>query len=99
MPKKVYENQLFPVTVVAIGEEGSNHPHFTFDKASTLQPISKKPLVALNEKDSFYTFYFKASKKDMRIPQLFISADNTDVSLSSAHIFVEKLPNMLTTHR
>ena len=80
MPKKVYENQLFPVTVLDTTQR-EDHPQFQFDISSDIQPLFKKPLVIRNGNDRFYTFYFKASKFDVRIPKLFIISDSLDISL------------------
>ena len=81
MPKKVYENQVFPVTVICISECGKEIPEFTFDVVSTIQPLSDEPSVILNGDDSFYTFYFKASQIDVRIPRLFIDNDGNEFTL------------------
>jgi len=81
VPKKVYENQVFPVTVICISECGKEVPHFTFDTISNIQPHSDVPLINHNGDDIFYTFYFKASRVDMRIPRLFINSAETDFSL------------------
>ena len=81
VPKKVFENQLFPVTVMCVSECSEKVPQFTFDTISHIQPLSDEPLVIHNGDDSFYTFYFKASRVDMRIPRLFINSDNADLSL------------------
>jgi len=83
MPKKVYENQLFPVTVIATSESSASKPEFTFDTSSPIQPLSEEPLVIKNGDDSFYTFYFKALKDDVHIPRLFISTTTTESSLNS----------------
>lgn len=91
IPKKVYENQLFPVTVIGIGEDGSNKPQFTFDPSSQIKPLFDQPLVVQNGNDSFYTFYFKASKDDIRIPSLHISSSFTDTSLNAQTIFIRSL--------
>ncbi len=81
IPKKVYQNQLFPVTVICVSQCTSEIPKFTFDTESPIQPLSQKPLVVRNGNDSFYTFYFKASQTDMRIPKLFISTQNNEIYL------------------
>lgn len=91
MPKKVYENQLFAVTVIGIGEDGSSTPKFTFDSSSKAQPLDTVPLVVKNGNDSFYTFYFKATKTDIRIPQLIINTQYDEVPLSSRNIFIKTL--------
>ena len=81
VPKKVYENQVFPVTIICVSECSGEVPQFTFDTISNIQPLSADPLVVHNGDDSFYTFYFKASRIDMRIPRLFINSDSADLSL------------------
>ena len=91
MPKKVYENQLFAITVIGIGEDGSITPRFTFDSSSKRQPLSTEPLVVKNGNDSFYTFYFKADKSDIRIPQLIINTQYDEIALSSRNIFIKTL--------
>jgi len=80
MPKKVYEHQVFPVTLIDTTER-NDHPKFQFDESSSVQPLFKNPLTVRNGNDTFYTFYFKAAKVDMRIPRLFIVSDNVDISL------------------
>jgi hypothetical protein len=69
------------VTVICVSECSEDVPQFTFDTISNIQPLSDEPLVIHNGDDSFYTFYFKASRVDMRIPRLFINSENTDLSL------------------
>ena len=91
MPKKVYENQLFAVTVIGIGEDGTHTPQFTFDSSSKTQPLDSVPLIVKNGNDSFYTFYFKASKTDIRIPQLIINTEYDEVPLPSRNIFIKTL--------
>jgi hypothetical protein len=90
IPKKVYENQLFPLTVIDTTEREDN-PQFQFDVSSDIQPLFKDPLVVRNANDRFYTFYFKASKVNVRIPQLFIVSDNVDISLDPQTIFLGSL--------
>jgi len=90
MPKKVYENQLFPVTVIDTAQRNDN-PQFEFDKLSSVQPISEDPLVLRNGDDSFYTFYFKASKIDVRIPRLFIVSSSVNTSLEPQNISLSSL--------
>ncbi|WP_309499909.1 hypothetical protein [Sulfurovum sp.] len=86
MPKKVYKNQLFPVTIISTGELASENPEFTFDRASDMQPLFSEPLIVKNGNDSFYTFYFKASESDIHIPQLFISSQDGAYSLEAKTI-------------
>jgi hypothetical protein len=91
VPKKVYENQLFPVTVIGIGDTGANTPTFTFDNSTQIQPLFSEPLVIRNGNDSFYTFYFQAKEKDIRIPPLLISSTNSEKTFSSQSIFINTL--------
>jgi hypothetical protein len=90
MPKKVYQNQLFPVTVIDTAQRNEN-PQFEFDKLSSVQPISEDPLVLRNGDDSFYTFYFKASRIDVRIPRLFIVSSSVNTSLEPQTISLSSL--------
>ncbi len=91
VPKKVYENQLFPVTVIGIGDTGGDIPTFTFDDSSQIQPLFSEPLVIRNGNDSFYTFYFQAKEKDIRIPPLLISSSNSAKTFPSQSIFINTL--------
>lgn len=91
MPKKVYENQLFPVTIIGIGEDGSGQPQFTFDRSSNIKPLFDQPLIVKNGNDSFYTFYFKASTDDIRIPTLYINSSFTETSLNAQTIYIKSL--------
>lgn len=91
MPKKVYENQLFPVTIIAPGNGAESQPQFTFDSSSETQPLFNKPLTIHNGPDSFYTFYFKASNTDIRIPRLFISSESGEESLAPNTVFIQSL--------
>lgn len=91
MPKGIYENQLFPVTIIAVGIAGRSEPQFTFDRSSDVQPLFKTPLIVQNGPDSFYTFYFKASDTDIRIPRLFISSQSGEDSLEPKTISIETL--------
>lgn len=91
MPKTVYENQLFPVTVIGIGEKGKSNNQFTFDRSSNIKPLFDEPLIVRNGDDSFYTFYFQARTLDVRIPALHISSETTDKTFSSQRIGIKKL--------
>ncbi len=91
VPKKVYENQLFPVTVIGIGDTGTDNPSFTFDSTSTTQPLFQEPLVIRNGNDSFYTFYFQAKTKDIRIPALSVSSSSLEATFSSQNIAINTL--------
>lgn len=89
IPKKVYENQLFPVTVVGINAEDT--ATLTYDRSSPIQPLFTEPLKVKNGNDIFYTFYFKAGKTDVRIPLLFISSPTQEITLEKQHIPLGKL--------
>jgi len=91
VPKKVYEHQLFPVTIIGIGDTSIKKPHFSFDNASDIQPLFSSPLVIRNGNDSFYTFYFQARDKDIRIPPLRVSSSMVEASFPSQNIFINIL--------
>jgi len=91
IPKNVYENQVFPVTVICVSECSETVPEFTFDIVSETQPISDKPLSVHNGDDSFYTFYFKAGKVDVQIPRLYIQSHNEEFTLEHRTVFLGSL--------
>lgn len=91
IPKKVYENQVFPVTVICLSGCSKEVPKFTFNIVSDIQPLDNKPLSIHNGDDSFYTFYFKASKVDVKIPKLFINSQNTELTLEPKTVFLSSL--------
>lgn len=90
MPKKVYENQLFAVTVIGIGENGSENVTFNFTQ-SDAKPLFEQPLIIRNGSDSFYTFYFQAKKEDIRIPVLNVSTSTLETTLPSQTVFISTL--------
>ncbi|MBD3790071.1 MAG: hypothetical protein IE885_06885 [Campylobacterales bacterium] len=92
IPKKVYSNQVFPVTVMAVSEDGSPTPKFTFATDSKVQPLFKDPLIVKNGMDGFYTFYFKAQNSDIRIPALMIISQSHQDTLDAKVIPLETLP-------
>ncbi len=91
VPKKVYENQLFPLTVIDTARTKDDNPQFQFDPLSPVQPVFEDPLVIHNGSDSFYTFYFKAGKVDVKIPRLFIVSPSVDTSLDPQTIHLAHL--------
>lgn len=91
-PKKVYENQLFPLTIMAKNRDIPTQ--FTFEGHSTIPPISTKPLIVKNGNDTFYTFYFKAKKRNIDIPVLRIITADTSTYLDALHIPVTKLSHI-----
>ena len=91
VPKKVYENQLFPVTIIGLGVGNAVNPAFTFESTQNTEPLFSEPLVIRNGNDSFYTFYFKAEKNDIRIPGLIINTPDNQIHLSSQSILINTL--------
>jgi hypothetical protein len=91
LPKKVYPHQLFPVTVIDVAGEKDDNPQFQFDQESPVQPVFQDPLPIRNGNDTFYTFYFKAEQRDIRIPRLFIVSPTVDTSLAPQHIAMTAL--------
>jgi hypothetical protein len=91
LPKVVYENQIFPITVLEIDSVDNNKISFIFDKNSQTQPISKKPLLVKNGKDTFHTFYFKAQNKSITLPSLVIKDDYGIVVIKKYTISITKL--------
>ncbi len=84
LPKKVYENQLFPVTIIDTREE-KNTPRYQFEINSDVRPLSTKPLVIRNGNDNFYTFYYKAKKEgEITIPRIYVN-DGGEITILDAH--------------
>lgn len=90
VPKKVYEKQRFPITILDT-REIKNTPIFEFDTKSGQSPLSKTPLVIRNGNDNFYTFYFKADKQEVRTPRIFIHDNDHITLLDAQRIPVKKL--------
>ncbi len=90
IPKKVYQNQIFAITILEIGSKNQN-PHFSFDSESANQPIFKQPLVVKNGNDTFFTFYFKTYSRDFFLPKLTISGASEDHTLASTNIPISTL--------
>jgi hypothetical protein len=90
LPKKVYENQLFPVTVIDT-RQVKQKPRYEFEVSSHVRPLSLRPLVIRNGNDNFYTFYYKAGKNQITIPRIYIN-DNGKITILESHtILVESL--------
>ena len=90
LPKQVYENQVFPITIM----EKNSHKevaNFTFDRHSATQPLFTSPLIIKNGNDTFYTFYFKATHYQIRIPKLFIDTAEAQTSLPTHTIHTASL--------
>ncbi len=90
VPKKVYENQLFPVTIIDTRKE-KTVPSYQFEINGGVKPISTKPLVIRNGDDNFYTFYYKAKGSEVTLPRVFINDNGKIIILESHTIPVEKL--------
>ncbi len=90
LPKKVYENQLFPITILEIASD-KKIPYFSFDSESSVRPLFKKPLMIKNGNDSFFTFYFKAYSNDFELPELTITDTNETTSLAATTIPIATL--------
>ncbi len=91
IPKSVYENQLFPVTIIAISQNRDTDPSFSFEHHGQTTPVYDKPLIVRNGNDSFYTFYFQAKDKHFRLPALTITTQQQKIVLPPQRIPVKKL--------
>ncbi len=91
IPKKVYENQIFPVTIIDT-REVKKKPKYRFDITNDIHPLSEKPLVIRNGNDNFYTFYFKATHAgQITIPRIYVNDGGQITILDQYTIPVEKL--------
>jgi len=74
IPKVVYKNQLFPVTILVKHYNPQDPPRFEYDTVSLAQPIDLKPVKVINKDGAFFTYYFKANstEKEIEIPSLSI---------------------------
>jgi hypothetical protein len=88
VPKTVYENQIFALTISSSLQEKSR---LVFDTTSPIQALFKDPLEVQNGNETFYTFYFKAKKTDLLIPKLFISSSQEETSLDGQIISLSSL--------
>jgi len=91
IPKQVYMNQVFPVSILAVDVDPHNPPTFRFDPSSPIHPLRKKPLRVANGRDAFYTFYFKATSDTLQIPDLYIQEENRSLRLPGSIIPVASL--------
>jgi len=100
LPKKVYEYQVFPLTVISTSAESNDTVRsIRFDTSSAQKPLFDTPLVVKNGNDVFYTFYFKApalknSEGYIRIPRLFIRTDLSESSLDPMSIPIRSLDSL-----
>lgn len=93
MPKSLYPNQIFPITIIGVGQpiSESDDVAFAFDKKSSYHPLFKKPLIVHNGNDSFYTFYFKAKHSTLLTPSVHIISSNQEKVLPPKKIRVKPL--------
>jgi len=93
IPKKVYQSQVFPITIYAKHYNPGEEISFEFDPLSPLQPIDLTPVINQNQNEAFFTFYFKVpkNKTSIEIPTLTIWSNNFSYILNSQIIPVEKL--------
>jgi len=93
IPKFVYKNQVFPVTILVKHYNPKDPPHFEFDIVGELQPIDNKPTKLINKNEAFYTFYFKANRytDTLTIPQLSIWNLNYTYMLQPQTIKIKEL--------
>ncbi|MEA2028933.1 MAG: hypothetical protein U9N49_08150, partial [Campylobacterota bacterium] len=82
-----------PVTILAIGiGSKSKDLYFKFDRDSDNQPLFDEPLIVRNNRDCFYTFYFKNThKNEFKLPLLFIKSKDADEILDEHFIPIKKL--------
>jgi len=91
IPKRVYENQLFPVTIIDTRQE-KKVPHYRFETHNGVHPLSTEPLIIKNGNDNFYTFYYKAGKEgEITLPRIYIDVDGEVTILEPDTIPVIKL--------
>ena len=95
VPKVVYTNQVFPVTILVKHLDLKDPPNFEFDSLSLIQPIIQKPVKVINKNEAFFTFYFKAlsNKDSLKIPPLAIWNNDHTYALRAKEIRVKNLPN------
>ena len=93
IPKFVYKNQVFPVTVLVKYYNPKDPPNFEFDTISLTQPINLKPVKDINKKEAFFTFYFKANSSEdfIEIPTLSIWNLDHSYMLTPKKILVKEL--------
>ncbi|NPA04005.1 MAG: hypothetical protein GXO61_04005 [Epsilonproteobacteria bacterium] len=91
VPKKIFLNQIFPVTIRVLATDPNALPIFSFKKGEGVElryggdPISKDDLY-------FYkTFYFKATSLNASLPQVTVEMGGAILHLSPYHLNVKAL--------
>jgi hypothetical protein len=92
IPKQVFENQLFSITVRETQSDANAPVEFYFSHSES-SPLFKHPSIVRNGNQSFYTFYFKANKRDIVLPTLTVINEEGSTPLFSRTIEVVPLKN------
>jgi hypothetical protein len=90
VPKSVFENQLFSITVRETHSDPSSPPEFYFTDSDT-KPLVEDPSIVRNGDNSFYTFYFQAKRAAIDIPTLTITNQGKSTPLFSQKVVVKPL--------
>ncbi|NPA28317.1 MAG: hypothetical protein GXN91_04680 [Epsilonproteobacteria bacterium] len=95
IPKFVYKNQVFPVTILVKHYNPNSNLDFEFDIMGLFQPLNLTPVKMINKDNAFFTFYFQAKTNDnkIEIPSLSIWDFNSSYILDPKIIEVKELPN------
>ncbi len=90
IPKKVYQNQVFPLTIASEKYKDSQELTINFNSADALY---EEPLIVSNKNGLFYTFYFKANtSSDIITPSFTIETQSgKKFRLNSLKIPIEKI--------
>ena len=88
VPKKVYENQVFPISFLGTTKP-KDRISFGFIGKS---PILRNAVVIRSGTKTFYTFYFKTDKSPFYIPKVIVNINGEETILKGVSIPVEKLP-------
>ena len=89
IPKVVYQNQIFPVTIFV---KDVQNPAITFDK--TILAINKKPIKKVTNNGVFFTYYFKARDSNLKLPDFWISAEDGSLMLNGVKVPVNSLSSL-----
>jgi hypothetical protein len=90
IPKKVYQNQIFPITITS-EDKSSKVPQFEFDSWKGIRVLNQKPLIVRNGNEIFYSFYFQAKQDDLQIPRIFITTATQEYMIEPKYVKVAKL--------
>lgn len=89
IPKKVYQNEVFPLTIATEKYKDPKKVSIAFDSENTL---FKEPSVENNKNGLFFTFYFKANESQNIItPSFEITANGDNFRLKPLKITVNTL--------